>query len=979
MKKIIFVIWILSNFGVISPVRADGKLLRGEKWQKFSVPTTADFYVAPNGSDAWSGTLAEPNADRSDGPFATLERAQQAVRELKAHVYLPKDDPIEKRFIGSPHPLGKGRDILVLLRGGRYFLAEPLLFEPQDGGERIETNLPTGAFEYHKLRDHYVTWAAWPGETAVIVGGDPVQGWQEKEGVWSAPVKGGVEALVVNGRKQTLARAPNHGYFTPPRLSTSARELHFRQGELQSWDNMDNNRVTLLLRWHKGVNSFKRIDEYKNIAYLREEQPGILIVPPRYFVENVSTLLDAPGEWFYNAASRQLKWIPGQGISSPEEIAAVVPRLYNLVHVRGSREKPVRNLRFYGLEFESTLPGGQALVFEYAHACELVDCDVHALAGMGVYLGKGNYQARILDNRFTQVEQGVVHVDGEAHPENWMDIIRQTRISGNRIDDCGGVNIEAHNTLYTTISRNEISNNSGRFAISVGGWRNLEEAIDGGYRVEYNHLHDVQKEADDSGVIKTAGMTYDSIVRRNLIHDVKAGYFNDNVGFWFDNMSHGWVSEENIFYNLEQGEMKLCAANLVDNIYRNNFIVAEPDRPPENIIDGEPLFEYSDLNLRPKRTNAAGEVELGTVIQITAMVRNVGATGILPVRLFLDGKVAETKLFPVIRGNKRQIAFKTRLFTPGMHRFSIANTEMQTLTLVGDPPPVVFQNLLLSDSLAPAGDRITVAVTAVNRSSEKQNIVAQLFIDDDVVKSKNLFLTENDSVAVSFNMQPPVGPHRIRVNSSEAANMRIFPVEGIDLDLGKAKVYGSGRARPFDVRIDGQKVIIAASGSDFFHAEDSYAALYFPKIGGNFVATVKVNRFGERTHEWFRAGLFVRNDMAKSYDTKPGSKGSVLLFTTPGRYGLDWDEFGDGCMHKALSTNLPEDVQFPLWLKLVRRGDSFTGYVSYDGVAWTLEKRTGPIPGLNAAVDIGLAAGSCDELQYQVEFEDFELAVEADE
>ena len=257
--------------------------------------------------------------------------------------------------------------------------------------------------------------------------------------------------------------------------------------------------------------------------------------------------------------------------------------------------------------------------------------------------------------------------------------------------------------------------------------------------------------------------------------------------------------------------------------------------------------------------------------------------------------------------------------------------------------------------------------------------MAQLFIDDDVVKSKNLFLTENDSVAVSFNMQPTVGPHRIRVNSSEAANMRIFPVDGIDLDLGKAKVYGSGRARPFDVRIDGQKVIIAASGSDFFHAEDSYAALYFPKIGGNFVATVKVNRFGERTHEWFRAGLFVRNDMAKSYDTKPGSKGSVLLFTTPGRYGLDWDEFGDGCMHKALSTNLPEDVQFPLWLKLVRRGDSFTGYVSYDGVAWTLEKLTGPIPGLNAAVDIGLAAGSCDELQYQVEFEDFELAVEADE
>ena len=33
------------------------------------------FYVAPNGNDAWSGRLAAPNADKTDGPFATLERA----------------------------------------------------------------------------------------------------------------------------------------------------------------------------------------------------------------------------------------------------------------------------------------------------------------------------------------------------------------------------------------------------------------------------------------------------------------------------------------------------------------------------------------------------------------------------------------------------------------------------------------------------------------------------------------------------------------------------------------------------------------------------------------------------------------------------------------------------------------------------------------------------------------------------------------
>lgn len=40
----------------------------------------ATYYVATNGSDAWSGTLAEPNPEKTNGPFATLTRARDAVR-----------------------------------------------------------------------------------------------------------------------------------------------------------------------------------------------------------------------------------------------------------------------------------------------------------------------------------------------------------------------------------------------------------------------------------------------------------------------------------------------------------------------------------------------------------------------------------------------------------------------------------------------------------------------------------------------------------------------------------------------------------------------------------------------------------------------------------------------------------------------------------------------------------------------------------
>lgn len=42
------------------------------------------FYVAPNGNDAWTGRLAEANADKTDGPFATVQGAKAAMRRTSA-------------------------------------------------------------------------------------------------------------------------------------------------------------------------------------------------------------------------------------------------------------------------------------------------------------------------------------------------------------------------------------------------------------------------------------------------------------------------------------------------------------------------------------------------------------------------------------------------------------------------------------------------------------------------------------------------------------------------------------------------------------------------------------------------------------------------------------------------------------------------------------------------------------------------------
>lgn len=112
------------------------------------------IYVSKTGSDTWSGALAAPNSDNSDGPFATLERAVAATRTCAR----PLDRPVT-----------------VYLGEGCHFLSEPLTLTPQDSG----------------TQDAPVTFAPYPGEMAVVSGGRSVQGWRKAEGgLWETELPG---------------------------------------------------------------------------------------------------------------------------------------------------------------------------------------------------------------------------------------------------------------------------------------------------------------------------------------------------------------------------------------------------------------------------------------------------------------------------------------------------------------------------------------------------------------------------------------------------------------------------------------------------------------------------------------------------------------------------------------------------------------------------------------------------------------------
>ena len=102
------------------------------------------LYVSTVGNDTWSGRLGEPNADGTDGPLASVQKARDIIRETKAATG------------------GLTKPVTVMLRGGVYPQTEPIVFTAADSG----------------TKECPVTYQAYPGEKPVISGGDVIRGWQ---------------------------------------------------------------------------------------------------------------------------------------------------------------------------------------------------------------------------------------------------------------------------------------------------------------------------------------------------------------------------------------------------------------------------------------------------------------------------------------------------------------------------------------------------------------------------------------------------------------------------------------------------------------------------------------------------------------------------------------------------------------------------------------------------------------------------------
>jgi len=282
----------------------------------------ANYYVATSGNDGWPGTI--------DEPFATLERARDAIRELKSNG--PLSEPVN-----------------VYLRGGTYELESPFVLEPADSG----------------TSDNPITYQAYNCEEVTISGGKQLNfNWQPySEDIYVADVSGFINqygpfnSLFVNERRAIKARMPNKGdYFNIAGVDdeTEYEAFSFFDGDINpNWRNLQDIEIATNIRFYRPRLKIKEVIGNKVFFNVN------LVLPFSewnydwwpYYVDNVFEGL-SEGEWYLDRYTNELYYwpLPGEDIYSSEIIAPVIEQLLQVANVEGWSEGIIGSaLEFSGL------------------------------------------------------------------------------------------------------------------------------------------------------------------------------------------------------------------------------------------------------------------------------------------------------------------------------------------------------------------------------------------------------------------------------------------------------------------------------------------------------------------------------------------------------------------------------------------------------------------------------------------------------
>jgi hypothetical protein len=160
-------------------------------------------------------------------------------------------------------------------------------------------------------------------------------------------------------------------------------------------------------------------------------------------------------------------------------------------------------------------------------------------------------------------------------------------------------------------------------------------------------------------------------------------------------------------------------------------------------------------------------------------------------------------------------------------------------------------------------------------------------------------------------------------------------------DIGNAKISGS-------IESKGKKFIVKGTGVDVWGNFDGMHYAFRHK-NGDCEIYAKIESM-ENTKPWAKAGVMIR-------ESKSGNSKNVFMALTP-ENGLSF-QFREKTGNRTNSIGGNEAIKAPCWIKLVRSGDIFTGYISQNGKIWTKATDSKSVP-MEENVYIGFAVCSHD-------------------
>lgn len=592
----------------------------------------ADYYVAVNGRDDWSGRLAAPNETMTDGPFASIRRARDAVRE-------------QKKTATKKH-------LAVLIRGGVYRLKETLVFSPKDSAAMGGTT----------------TYAAYPNEQPILTSGVPIRNWRRpredpqnlpaaaRGKVWIADLPPEIDwCFTLYDGEDRLPRARGEG-FAPVDAAdktTAPDRLTFPPGALHDWPDLTEGELLVIptADYEMNILPLASVDEKTHIATTsaRASRPigKVKFVPTSVWAENVLEVLDQPGEWAVNLKERRVYLWP-RGARPSETIVA--PKLTELLRVEGTidesgpSDSPVTGLIFRGLTFNhaeryqwhSDAGWGlqhhwemfdrptAALRFRGAEECVVQGCRFAATSGAGIRLDLSCRKNRILDNEIGHI--GGVGILLAGYGPGVKDVNRQNEVSNNWIHHTGEIHWATPAIMVWQSGQNRIANNlihnvpySGITVSTRAGWNRAHPEGDRTMRwseipkqelgdwnvrepylhargnfIERNDIHHVMETMGDGDGVYISGTGRDNMIRQNFIHDIDSDGAAD--GIRCDDDQHETIIEGNIIWRtrcIGQGICSKGVNHIVNNIIADLLPSRRPIRP-ERVVRG-----YIGLEVNP--------------------------------------------------------------------------------------------------------------------------------------------------------------------------------------------------------------------------------------------------------------------------------------------------------------------------------------------------------------------------------------------